>query len=298
MFRISSIPRLLVILLVSFLTNASISKAQYPDIIYMNKNMIGDATIVARTSVIHQLGFKVKAGVYYHAYIDPNFQGSGLGYDPPPTPGGQTVTPSDRNYIITYIPQIEAYMPSSSYTCDKVNVDITYFDGLGRQLQDVSVMASPDQKDMIKYHTYDDLSRKDKEYLPYESPSGQKGEYDNDYEMNQQTFIGAVFGNANKNFGYSQSRFEESPLNRIVKQSAPGVAWALNDNNPGQEHVVAFSFETNSDDVNSWKSENNTLTPVTDSANQLFVNVKKNENQGTNSNQTGESAHIDPLITF
>jgi RHS repeat-associated protein len=243
--------------------------------------MIGDATIVARRAVIHQPGFHVKAGLYYHAYIDPNFTGSGTTYDPPPDLGGQVVNPSDLNYIITTSPQIVGYSPSSSYTCDKVSVDIVYFDGLGRELQDVSIMASPGQKDMIKYYTYDTVGRKDREYIPYESPSGQNGQYDNNDVANQKDFIKNVFGVINQDYGFSQSKFEDSPLNRIIKQSAPGMAWALDDNNPSQEHVLEFNYLTNESEVNGWKNENNTLVAVSYDTNQLFINVTKNENRGS-----------------
>ncbi|TRZ76102.1 MAG: RHS repeat-associated core domain-containing protein [Bacteroidetes bacterium] len=274
-------------LIVGFILFGAFSvRAQYPDVIYMKHNMIGDATVVARRSVIHQPGFHVKPGIYYHAYIDPNFQGSGLVYNLPPAPGVQTVTPSDLNYIITTSPQIESYNPTTSYTCAEVNVDIIYFDGLGRQLQDVLVMASPDQKDMITYHTYDNVGRKDKEYMPYESPSGQNGQYDYNAVANQKTFISTLFGPANQNYGFSQSQFEDSPLNRVFKQASPGSVWALNPNNPNLEYVQEFSFETNDANVICWKMENNTLTQVTYQPYQLFVTVKKNENQGSNSNRT------------
>lgn len=279
---ISRLFNALYILIVGFFLLGAFSiRAQYPDIIYMRHNMIGDATIVARRAVIHQPGFHVKAGLYYHAYIDPNFTGSGTTYDPPPDLGGQVVNPSDLNYIITTSPQIVGFNPASSYTCDKVSVDIVYFDGLGRELQDVSIMASPDQKDMIKYHTYDNVGRKDKEYIPYESSSGQNGQYDNNDVANQKDFIKNVFGVINQDYGFSQSKFEDSPLNRIIKQSSPGLAWALNDNNPGQEHVLEFNYLNNESVVNSWKSENNALAAVTYQANQLFVNEKKNENRGS-----------------
>src|SRR5512146_1649364 len=72
--------------IVCFLSAFPVTKllGQYPDTLYMSHSMIGHATIVARKSVIHQPGFKVKPGLYYHALIDPNFSGTGTTIDPPP----------------------------------------------------------------------------------------------------------------------------------------------------------------------------------------------------------------------
>jgi RHS repeat-associated protein len=275
------------VLIVGFLLLCALStRAQYPDVIYMKHNMIGDATVVARKSVIHQPGFHVKPGLYYHAYIDPNFSGSGFVYITPPTPGGLTVSPSDMNYIITTTPQIELFHPGSNYTCDKVSIDIVYFDGLGREIQDVSVMATPNQKDMINYHTYDNAGRKYQDFVPYPD-TAQNGRYDINYVVNQKNFINHVFGASNQDYGFAQEKFDDSPLNRITKKSAPGLVWAFN-SNPAQEHVQELNYNTNSSSIAGWRSENNSLVALSYSPGELFVNTVKNENKGSNQTVTNE----------
>ncbi|MDP4280870.1 MAG: DUF6443 domain-containing protein [Bacteroidota bacterium] len=248
----------------------------------MSHTMIGDATIVARKAIIHQPGFHVKAGLNYHAYIDPDFQGSGTPYDPPPDPGELTINPTDKNYIITYTPQIAGYNPGSTYNCGQVSVDIMYYDGLGREQQGIMIMSCPDQSDLIKPVTYDDFGRKDKDYVPYEHQKFKNGQFDPDYLSNQQSFIKTQFGDANQNYGFSKTLFEASPLDRAVKQSAPGVDWNID-----QPHVIEYSYLTN-ESITSWKCVNNEFSPITYDANELFVTETKNENSGLNQTITRE----------
>ncbi|MCK9220750.1 MAG: RHS repeat-associated core domain-containing protein [Bacteroidales bacterium] len=264
-------------------------QAQYPYIIEMSHLMIGDATIVAKQEVVHKPGFWAKTGLEYRACIDPNFAGNGTAYEPPAIPGTLVVSPSfDLNYIITTTPQIESFDPTiNSYTCKQVNTDITYFDGLGRQLQDVQVMASPGQKDIIKPYSYDFAGRPDSSFLSYES-DGQNGQYDVNYASNQKNFIGSVFGNSNKDYGFSLPLYEYSPLNRILKQSAPGFDWSFKPQTPDQEHVLEMDYSINESDVSGWKVDNNSFTSITYSAGQLFVNITKNENKGLNQSITKE----------
>jgi len=256
--------------------------SQYPYVIEMSKTMIGDATIVAKREIIHKPGFHVKPDLLYHAYIDYNFNGNGTPYELPLDPGPIFVNPSDKNYIITYVPQIEGYNPSSQYNCDEVGIKIVYFDGLGRAQQEISIMGSPGQKDIITPVTYDELGRKNKEFIPFEHPSQQTGLFDNSYETHQKDFIGDMFGAENKDFGFSQIKFEDSPLNRIIKQSAPGVSFAFNESSPEQEHVIEMEYCGNESSIETWECINNSFNPITYGPNTLFVTNTKNENKSIN----------------
>ena len=258
--------------------------AQYPYSIEMSRAMIGNADIVAKLEIVHKPGFEAKTGLEYDARIDPNFAGNGTAYDPPAGFGNPDVSPSNMNYIITKAPQIAGFLTNGTYNSAQVSTDITYFDGLGRQLQDVSVMASPGQKDMIKPYCYDFAGRADSAFLPYEHEpvNGQNGQFDETYAVNQKNFIENNFTALNKNFGLSKPFYEASPLIRILKQSAPGADWAFKPNTPDQEHVVEMEYSVNSADVAGWKRENNSFTPVTYGPGQLFVFVTKNENKGSN----------------
>jgi len=249
--------------------------------------MIGDATIVAKLEVIHLPGFEAQAGLEYHALIDYNFTGSGTPYDPPPTPGGISATPSNMNYVITHTPQVKDFNPTAAATCDQVTISIQYFDGLGRNIQDVVVMGSPDQKDVIQPYSYDFVGRKDSEIIPFASADQTDGQFDPEYIANQQTFISDLFGQTNQNYGSSKYFFEPSPLNRVLKQSAPGAAWDFNPD-PDQQHVIEFENTSNHSVVNGWKWENEEFINTTWNLGQLFLHITKNENSGPNRSITLE----------
>ena len=274
---------LIVSMIISFIITSSVVKSQYPYVINMSQAMIGNATIVARQEINHLSGFEATPGLEYDAYIDPAFSGSGTPYDPPPEPGAITVTPSGKNYIISSSPQLEGFNPSPSitYTCAEVIINITYFDGFGREQQEIAVMGSADQKDVIKNYSYDPYNRKNKEYIPYEHINQQNGRYDTSYENNQKNFIQSIFGEQEREFGYAESAFEKSPLNRVVKQSAPGKDWAINEANPGLEHLTEFEYTSNQS-ISSWKCRNGAFVEVNYGAGQLFVTVTKNENKNLN----------------
>ena len=266
--------------------------AQYPYTIEMAQTMTGNATVVAKLEIVHTPGFEVTAGLEYEARIDPAFPGNGTAYIPPAVPGNQVVLPTaNRNYIITKTPQIPGFIPGNSYNCSQVATDISYFDGLGRRLQDVSVMASPGQKDMIKPYSYDFAGRPDSNFIPYESANGQNGRYDASYAANQKDFIGSLFGESNKDYGFSKPLYEASPLNRILKQSAPGADWALKPNTPYQEHVAEMEYLVNETGVAGWKRGESDFSDITYGAGQLYITVTKNENEnetGTNRSVTRE----------
>jgi len=63
----------------------------------------------------------------------------------------------------------------------------TYMDGLGRTMQTVSKKLSPDQKDMVRFHVYDNYGRETKSYLSYADDS-QDGTYKNNVITKQLDF--------------------------------------------------------------------------------------------------------------
>ena len=264
--------------------------AQYPYSIEMSHAMIGNAEIVAQLEIVHKPGFEAKTGLDYDARIDPNFAGNGTAYDPPSGFGNPDVSPSNMNYIITKTPQIAGFLTNGTYNSAQVSTDISYFDGLGRPYQDVSVMASPRQKDVIKPYTYDNAGRPDATFIPYSytSENGKNGQFDGSYLVNQRNFIEQNFGPINKNFGFSKPLYEESPLNRVLKQSSPGADWALKPNTPDQEHVVEMEYSVNESYVIGWKVGNNSYDFFAYSPGKLFVNITKNENKGSNQSVTKE----------
>lgn len=156
---------------------------------------------------------------------------------------------ADLNFIYTINPIVGAASISQLANNQKRET-ITYADGLGRPLQIIGVRAGGDgqSKDIIKHFEYDNYGRPAREYLSYASASNcglyrpnalseTKTFYDaTNYESD---FPGMNTSNINP---FSEKLFESSPLNRVLKQAAPGMDWQLNSG-----HEIKMDYLANID---------------------------------------------------
>jgi RHS repeat-associated protein len=207
------------------------------------------------------------------------------------------VTPSATQNYVHKIVYKKGYLESalgSVSNNDKIET-ISYYDGLGRPTQSVAVRQGG--KDALNYDTdivvpieYDAYGRQVKDYLPFYS-STNNGKYDTGaitniygyYENKYSTEM--TVGNSNP---YSQKELEASPLNRVLKQAAPGEAWKL-----GNGHEIEFAYQTNNaTDVRlytvSLSYANNTYIPTLQggssyyTAGELYKTITYDENHNGN----------------
>ncbi|NEW84805.1 MAG: hypothetical protein GZ094_20890, partial [Mariniphaga sp.] len=164
-----------------------------------------------------------------------------------------------------------------SLTPDDLQETITYFDGLGRPRQTVSWQASPTKKDMVIPVGYDNFGRQDTTYLPYAMTTANNGAFVTSDKLESRWTNS--YGSAEDGFAFAITKFEPSPLNRVLKQGAPGAAWQ-----PDQ-HPVSFDYQTNNaTDVKLWQidASNNCVLSSLNSgyynANELYLNKSTDEN--------------------
>jgi RHS repeat-associated protein len=194
-----------------------------------------------------------------------------------------------KNYIISTIPKIPVTSTQSITHSYDANVNITYFDGLGRPNQQIASAQSGTGKSLITLIEYDAFGRQVNEYLPY-SITASGLDYVNT-ALNDQPNFSQYSGQVS----YSEKLFEASPLNRVLQQAAPGNDWAL-----GNSHEIKFDYQTNDSlevkkfkaDV-SWNTSNELyeITLVDDGfyqPNQLYKTVTKNENWVSGNDNTTE----------
>ncbi|WP_422350083.1 DUF6443 domain-containing protein [Flagellimonas sp.] len=229
-------------------------------------------------------------------------------YDPSNTCVPISSDPETHNYIYTRTYQSEmATVPINKFGNDDAYIQqITFFDGLGRPQQQNAIRQSPDKKDIITHIGYDSIGRQELEWLPLYEPVGSLGEFRTgsqetatrnyykdhvDYGLDFPTTTGIEVN------AYSQKEFERSPLNRILKQAAPGEDWKL-----GNGHEVVFAYLTNDaqDGVRRFEvllNENgNTFEPslVEESAGveygigELYKNITYDENHTSGKNHSTE----------
>ncbi|MBA9073220.1 RHS repeat-associated protein [Flavobacterium gossypii] len=154
---------------------------------------------------------------------------------------------TDQNSIETIAYKIETSSSLSSPTAAQAMQSITYFDGLGRPIQQRAHRQSGSGKDLVTPIVYDAIGRHNREYLPYPSATATLA-----YDGNAETAASQYYGNtpappipgfettANP---FSEKLFEASPLNRVLKLAAPGNAWAM-----GQGHEIKTDYLANSSD--------------------------------------------------
>ena len=161
------------------------------------------------------------------------------------------VAQTGENYIHTIVPQ-EGVTDISVLTTSQKVESKTYFDELGRPKQNIDIRAGVKSDgtaiDVITHIAYDAFGRQVKDYLPYTD------------EISNATFRTGDIDVLTKNFyntgkyenttnPYSEKKIEVSPLNRVLKQAAPGNDWAIKPDAAGGNG--SSCFDSSSPDYNS-----------------------------------------------
>ena len=159
--------------------------------------------------------------------------------------GQQVVPTSTKNYTqkIVYKKGFTENNVDQATSTDKIE-HIQYYDGLGRPIQSVAVKQGGNGKDVITHIEYDVYGRQTKDYLPIPG-SNNNGKFTeinvlndiNTYYHNE--FVGE-WNNSSSANPYSEKQLENSPLNRVLKQAAPGEDWKL-----GNGYEIEFDYQTN-----------------------------------------------------
>ena len=207
----------------------------------------------------------------------------------------------DKNYIQTTVLKVPVlleddiflgieYLPSVP-DADKT-VQISYFDGLGRPIQQIAHKQSNTGKDIVTHIEYDVFGRQVKEFLPYVSTSASlnylsssQSDVLNFYASPSIATTGNPVFEATTN-PFAEKQLENSPLNRVFKQAAPGNDWIMGS---GKEIKFEYLANSSSDNVKlftanaTWNSGLGVFDiSVTQNgnypANQLYKTIVKDEN--------------------
>lgn len=123
---------------------------------------------------------------------------------------------------------------------DEAVVVLTYFDGLGRPKQRIDHKQSGDGDDLVTSFAYDGFGRQPLEFLPFDRGSATLNYIADTGNAELLDFYADQEYGATGN-PWSEKIFEESFLNRVLEQAAPGNKWKKEDG-----HTIKFSYETNS----------------------------------------------------
>ncbi len=130
-----------------------------------------------------------------------------------------------ENYVKTYT-ATRAITGDLSIINDKTKVveAVSYADGLGRTVQSVLRQNTPLGYDFVYFQLYDEYGRKTKTHLPY-ATTATTGASKTALESSQVTFYQNLVGATDASNAFSITKMENSELNRVLKQGAPGAAW-------------------------------------------------------------------------
>lgn len=126
-------------------------------------------------------------------------------------------------------------------------LDITYYDALGYPTQIISVGASPAGKNIVTPVWLDPMRREDaKAFLPYPSAASSSPQPEDQPLQKQNAFYASLYGNADANYAYTEKVYENSPLNRVLRQFTPGADFrAAGTGQNSSDHCTSFAYEGN-----------------------------------------------------
>lgn len=135
-----------------------------------------------------------------------------------------------------------------------------YYDGLGRPIQENRKNASPTGMDVIVPIEYDGFGRQSKSYLPYTKDNGlESGEPRDQAIPEQSSFYNNHFGDNSGDYSYSENKYEESPLNRVIATYAPGDPWSQLSAEGGKPVQMEYLTNDATDKVSLWEVEEGQL---------------------------------------
>jgi RHS repeat-associated protein len=137
------------------------------------------------------------------------------------------------NSVRTFFPSVAVLSEADILQTNsaKVKAITQYSDGLGRPIQTVNHFASPTQKDHVTLIKYDNFGRDSWHFLPYAKGEGtptDNGKFKLTAFTDQKNFYKNDLGYTADNYFYSQSNYEASPLNRVIKTLSQGNSWVGN----------------------------------------------------------------------
>lgn len=177
------------------------------------------------------------------------------------------------NIVRTWAPRMRTTDPATVTSATRTTAEVMqttgYFDGLGRNIQNVTKRISPLGRDLVKATIYDSIGHVRYDYLPFVPTAGNNadGLFKTDPFNSQKNFYQDASlnpGVQGESIFYSQNEYERSPLNRILKRYGAGNTWAQSGGgHPLETRLLATTV---SDSVRYW-----IMGPVTATSTTTFA---------------------------
>jgi RHS repeat-associated protein len=180
---------------------------------------------------------------------------------------GEQPLPIGENYIVSVSPLDPA--SRVSINDDGISVSngvrthsvVTYYDGLGRPVESISIEETPDKSDLVQTTTYNGLHRVSKQWLPVERQT--YGAY---------LDVSTLQSQNSEDRPFTETIYENSALDRIVGKKRPG--------NNYESHPSTNTYDINSEsDIRIYKIVNDSILKANGcyTAGSLFKTVAADE---------------------
>jgi RHS repeat-associated protein len=201
-----------------------------------------------------------------------------IGYTP--------ATDSGVNYVRTFVPQDEGWrtwpqvLAATAAGVEGIIQDTGYVDGKARLIQRVRKGSSPSHRDVVKIVSYDPFGRQARKALPFtmNPANGDYKVFDESTHPLVKFYQATNDAVPNTRRPVAVTRYDGSPLNRIVETGAPGEPWQPD---APDSHTTRIAYTTNTarDAVRLWRPVDGGLK-ATDTyvAGSLQVTVTRDEN--------------------
>jgi len=168
-------------------------------------------------------------------------------------------------------------------------------------MQAISTGNSPSEKDIVQPIVYDQSGLESVKYLPYVKTKSD-GCFAAEAVADQSSFYQNINRVAHDTAPYSVTVFEKNPLNRVLKQGAPGVAWqpsgsdySMTDHSIKKQYsvspadsVILFSYNSSSGLLSY--GNGNAINYY--DANELFVTVTYDEKNNSVKEYTDKQGRV------
>ncbi|WP_312553059.1 DUF6443 domain-containing protein [Empedobacter brevis] len=171
--------------------------------------------------------------------------------------------------------------------CTEKIQTIKYLDGLGREIQSISNSFNPNLKALVNLTEYDSLGRQTREYLPMAVSSTLEFQPGLNESAVKGYYNGLNLYGTDANYVYAETKFENNPLQRKIKTSAPGESWKMNGGheiryeyafNSAADHVKKFDLSTTYHTTEKIYINSLTAAPTVYPQNMLYKTIIRNEN--------------------
>ena len=148
------------------------------------------------------------------------------------TPVSRGVT-EGKNHILTITPIIPT-TTTTGLSADTAIESVTYYDGIGRPIQEINRGFGAFYNDIVTFRSYDAFGRESVKRLP--STGNGSGAFISleTYSSNASSLYGG------DSYIYATTTFESSPLSRPLTVSGPGQIWKQNNIKTSHEYNVTY----------------------------------------------------------